>query len=239
MHTQKITSSYFLLFLHIVIAILSVFNHMAFAAQPPTLHKKDVTILWDMSKTGMNSVESVDARTATADFIHANITDLAWGSRIRVFFFGQFSTPIMFKWEQRVGDGAEGLPNQLDTLRSRLLAIPLMVDKGLLTIQPQTSLMATLEAVGKLVDRTRPQEIIIVSDGFEFSANADSYQLVQQPQAELPRPWFAVPSLARVTMLGIGHGGNEIVKRRLEAMWLKWFQQLGVPQQHIRLLAVF
>ena len=191
--------------------------------------RENVIILIDLSNSALHVKNELFAKKA-ARHIEGIIDGLTLGSFVELRTFGEYDRSknilsFSFMLSRKKGHRKAEVKRNIALFIGNL---PKLIRDGKLILQDKTSLIGELKILSERIDKNRKTRIIVFSDMFEYSADADSYKLIKTKNGRLPE----APDIfnnVEVIALGAGYGcqtSNE--NDRLKALWATWFEKAGV-----------
>jgi len=94
--------------------------------------------------------------------------------------------------------------------------------------EKRTNILAHLEAMSdKLSCETNEVDMILISDGYEFTALADAYKIAETGRGDLPILEFSIFKKCHLHIWGFGYGADPVRMHNLKRAWFKWAQSSG------------
>jgi hypothetical protein len=179
-----------------------------------------------------NPQYAASAARWTADYL----AELEYRDRVKIRTFGTYDAQLnLLRGDFTLNRTHR--PDQVARSIGRVISnLPEYVSSGQLELQNQTNIFGFLENIATAYPCSESHaEIVLISDGFESSSLANSYELSRRDGAAFPTPIGRFLEGCSLTILGVGQGEtNPIRVNRLRALWQNWASAAGASS--IRLL---
>lgn len=211
----------------IVIIALIMMPATNYAAAP-----KNLFILVDLSDSSPHLRIPQFARKSAA-YVDRYLSGLSLGSTIHFITFGEYDMAKNSLSLSRTILNRKGhrLKDVRLIMKKIINALPELVEKKKLKLQTETSIIAALKTLRQRLDLNQNNNIILLSDMLEFSAEANAYRLIKQKNGHLPKPKHSYLKDVKIHALGAGIGTkNSYQNERLENLWWEYFSESGVTK---------